>query len=79
MSITINPQRIPRDTLQSLVNGYIDQLYAEIDEAHATVARLSEENEGLKAQGEAEHIDVTSFGDGARVLIPGVKQPEEAE
>jgi chromosome segregation ATPase len=45
MTITINPRRIPRETLQSLVNTYIDQLYADLDEAHAAVARLSEENE----------------------------------
>lgn len=55
MTITINPRRIPRETLQSLVNIYIDQLYAELDEAHATIARLSEENEGLKAANTASH------------------------
>ena len=32
------------------LTAYLDKLYTELDESHEAVARLSEENEGLKGQ-----------------------------
>jgi len=69
MTITIDPRRIPRDTLQTLVNTYIDQLYAELDEAHATIARLSEENEGLKGDKEDLEGDLVKVMQWRKELI----------
>ena len=39
-----------RTELQDAVTALINALYAELDEAHAAVAKLSEENETLRAE-----------------------------
>ena len=53
-----------RTELQDAVTALINALYTELDESHNAVAKLSEENEALKAENKTLEAKLGGFWEG---------------